>query len=192
MVAYYYYKDYKKSIEPIKIVRFYLIPYLVLVFWTVVCMLVLVWAFPSVIALVYSFLYVDYYIFFFIIIGFIVSRFKIVSKFFDMYNIFILQKAMGEAKEHAIYVDVGKYSIGSDPEMDEILDEIWAHRDYPLPYIRKLEIAICEKDIIDINNMMARIKERGVDAMDEKIIKHLEKMKDNYLEKIRKIREKVD
>ena len=191
-IAYYFYKDYKETVEPFKVIRVYFVPYIVLVFCTMGSMLFLIWIFPELLVLMQSFLFVDYYIFFFIVVGFVLSRFKIVSRFFELYNVLVLNGAMKIAKEYARFVDVDEYKIGNDPEMDEILDEIWTHRDYPLPYIRKFEIAMCEKDIMDTNRMISRMRERGADETEKRIIRYLEKIKDGYLEKIRKIEQKVD
>ena len=192
LIAYYFYKDYRETVEPLRVIRVYLAPYIILDFWTIGIMALLVWTFPSIISLIYSFLFIDYYIFFFIITGLVLSRFKIVSKFFEMYNVLVLNGAMRIAKEYVRFVDISEYSVGSNPEIDEILDEIWAHRGYPLPHIRKLEIAMCEKDIMDLNKMISRMRERGADESQQRIIKHLENIKDGYLEKIREIEEKVD
>lgn len=191
-VAYYYYRNYREALHAIKIVRLYLIPYTVLVFWTVGFTSLLVLIFPSLLLLVESFLFIDYYVFFVIAIGLVLSRFRVVSKFFEMYNIYVLTEALKIVKQYAHFVDVSGYSVGSNTQMDEILDDIWTHMDYPLPYIRKFEIAVCEKHIIDMNRMISKMLDRGADETEKRIITYLEKMKSDYLKKISKIQEKVD
>jgi hypothetical protein len=190
LIAYYFYKDYRETVEPLMVIKLYFLPYMVLSLWTIGTMVLLIWTLPHILSLLYTFLFVDYYIFFFIVIGFALSRFRIVSKLFEMYNIFILRNAMRIAKKYASFVDVTEYSIGNSPETDEILDEIWAHRDYPLPFIRKLELSICDKHVIDINNMLNRMR-REV-ATEKIIIKTLNKEKEYYLKKIVDIQQKVD
>lgn len=191
VTAYYFYKDYRETIEPFRVIKLYLFPYIILDMWTIGSMVFLIWVFPSFFALLYSFLFIDYYIFFLLLIGLVVSRFRVVSKFFEVYNIFILRRAMGVAKEHARFVDISMYSVGSVPEMDEILDDIWIHKDYPLPHVRKFEIAVCDKRILDITRILNRLRRRPSES-ERKVIKSLEKQKDDYLEKIREIEEKVD
>jgi hypothetical protein len=190
LIAYYFYKDYKKTVEPLMVIKLYFLPYMALSLWTMASMVLLVWSLPQVLALVYSFLFVDYYIFFFIVVGFMLSRFRLVSRLFEIYNDFVLNNAMRIAKEYASFVDVTEYSIGSSPETDEILDDIWVHRDYPLPYIRKLELSICDKHLIDINKILSRMKSDL--AAEKKVIKILEREKDYYLRKVLQIKQKVD
>ncbi len=191
IIAYYYYRDYKETLEPMKVIRVYFVPYIVLVFWTILSVVFLVWTFPSLLLLIQSFLFVNYYVFFFIITGFVLSRFNVVSRLFDMYNALILMEAMAIAREYACFVDVGEYSIGSNPEMDEILDEIWVRREYPLLYVRKFEIAICEKHVIDINRMLNMMREK-VSESDKGVMESIEKIKDDYLRKIKEIKQKTD
>ncbi len=190
LIAYYFYKDYKKTIEPLMVIKLYFLPYMALSLWTIGTMALLIWTLPQILSLMYSFLFVDYYIFFFIAIGFLLSRFRVVSKLFEMYNDFVLNNAMRIAKQHASFVDVNEYEIGSSPETDEILDDIWVHRDYPLPFIRKLELSICDKHVIDINKILSRMKNDL--AAEKRVIKILEREKDYYLKKILQIKQKVD
>lgn len=187
-VAYYYYRSYREVLEPIRVIRTYFLPYMILVLWTIGSMTFLVLFFPYLFELIYSFLFIEYYVFFFIIVGFLLSRFKLVSRLFEVYSIFVLRRGKKIAKEYACAANVDEYKIGSNPEIDEMLDDIWAHRNYPLPYVRKLEIAICERHIIGINRLLD--KSRGSDGkgMDE----NLKKIKESYMEKIREIKQKVD
>jgi hypothetical protein len=192
VIAYYYYKDYRQTLEKMKIVRVYFVPYMVLVFWTIGCFTLLVWTFPSILPLVNSFLFVDYYIFFFIVVGFALGKFRLVSKFFEVYNIFVLRRAMKIAKEHASFVDVSEYKIGSDPEMDEILDDIWVHKDYPLPDVRKFETAVCESHIASLDKVLGRMRMKVLKETEKTMMKSFENLREDYMEKIRKIEEKVD
>ncbi len=185
IVAYYYYKNYKQALEPFRIIKAYFVPYMVLVIWTIGSMAVLVLFFPSIRSLIYSFMFIDYYIFFFIVIGFILSRFNVVSKLFDTYTAYNLNKAKKIAKQYAYAANVSYYTVGNNPEMDEMLDDILANKSYPLPHVRRFEIALCERQIIETN----RLIERSPDATTKET---LEKIRDGYEEKIRKIKEKID
>lgn len=191
-IAYYYYRDYRETLEPFRIIKLYFTPYIILVFWTVISMAILLWIFPSLSALIYSFLFVNYYIFFIIIIGFVSSRFKIVSNLFEVYNRMVFNKALELAGKHAFAVNVSEYKIGSHPQIDELLDEIWAHKDYPLPYVRKLEIAICDKKIVEINRTLEKLRKGKATDATKRVIKALEEEKKDYMDKIVKIKKKVD
>ena len=191
IVAHYFYKNYREVAEPIRIIKIYLLPYIVLVFWTIGSISFLVIIFPVLLALIYSFLFINYYIFFLIIIGFFMSRFRMVSKFFEVYNFYILGKARKLAKQYACEADVGEYEVGSDPKIDEMLDDIWAHKAYPIPYVRRVETALCEKHIIDINRMLEAAKDRN-DPKERATTESLKLMKDDYMRKIRAIEQKKD
>ncbi len=191
LAAHYFYRNYREIIEPIKVIKLYLLPYIILVCWTIGSLTAIVLLTPSIIGLIYSFLFINYYMFFVIVIGLAASRFRFISKFFEVYNVFILGRAKKIAKKYALSIYVAHYKIGSDPKLDAVLDEIWIHRDYPIPYIRKFETALCEKHVIEINRILEKMRARA----DEKVkttMESLEKMKETYLKKIREIEEKED
>lgn len=190
-VAYRFYKDYREIIEPFRIIRVYFFPYISLVLLTLASVTFMIWIFPSIAPLIFSFLFINYYMFFVIITGFVVSRFRIISRLFEVYNLYILGRAKSIAIKYVLFTDVNEYEVGSNQSIDEILDDIWAHRNYPLPYIRMLEITICEKHIIDINRMLDRM--RGAEDEKEKVLmKSLETLKEDYHRKIMSIEQKRD
>jgi len=191
LVAHYFYKNYRELAEPFRVIRIYLVPYIILLFWTFACTAFLIWIFPYVAGLVYSFLFINYYIFFVIIIGFVSSRFRVVSKFFEVYDLYMLRKAKGIAKQYALTTDAAKYEVGSDPKIDEMLDEIWTHRTYPIPFVRKFESAVCEKHVIGINRMLRNMTGQAKEK-DKTVVESLEKMKEDYLRKIKEIAQKED
>lgn len=191
LAAYYFYRNYKEILEPFRVIKVHLVPYVILVFWTLGSLTAMVLFFPSIAGLVYSFLFINYYLFFVVVIGLAASRFRMVSKFFEVYNLYVLGKAKKIAKRYALSIDVAQYKTGSSQVLDEILDEIWTHKDYPIPYVRKLETAICEKHVIDINRMLENMKKHAGEK-DKTVLESLEKMKDSYLKKIREIEQKVD
>jgi hypothetical protein len=190
-LAYRFYKDYKEIIEPFRFIRVYFFPYISLVLLTIFSVTFMVWVFPSIASLMFSFLFINYYMSFVIIIGFVVSRFKIVSRLFEVYNLYILDKAKRIARKYALFADVNEYKIGSDQNTDEILDGLWSHRNYPLPYVRMLEKAICEKHIITISRTLDRVKDKK-DEREKDLMRSLENLKEDYFRKIREIEQKTD
>ncbi len=191
VVAHYFFRNYREIAQPIRVIRVYLVPYLVLALWTLGSTFFLVWILPSLVALIYSFLFINYYIFFVIVIGFVISRFRVVSRFFEIYNFYILGKAKKLAKKYAFTVDVDEYVVGSDPKTDGMLDDIWAHKAYPVPYVRRLETAICENHVVDINRMLARMRECA-DPKEKAMSESLGMLKEDYLRRIMEIEKKVD
>lgn len=191
LTAYYFYKDYKAKIEPIKIVKIYFVGYLIIVILTISSLVFLFLITPSILALIYSFIFINYYVLFFLILILFFSRFEFVSKIFEFYNFLNLEKARKIAMEYAITHYIESYKIGSDPKIDEILDDILAHKDYPLPYVRKFEIAICEKRLVEVNRLLEKIG-KNIDPITQKIKKSLEESKELYLQKIKELEEKID
>jgi len=191
MVARYFYKNYREIIEPFRVIRIYFLPYLLLVLWTIGSVTLLVWTFPVIASLIYSLLFINYYIFFVIVIGFAASRLKMVSMLFQTYNLYILTRAKSLARRHSMIDDVNDYAVGSDSEIDGMLDEIWAHKKYPLPHVRRFEIALCDRHVIEINRMMEKLRGQPGEKQ-KRLLESLEKMKDDYLQKIREIEQKTD
>ncbi len=190
-IAYRFYRDYREAAEPFRIIRLYFLPYISLVPCTMVPVVAMILTFPSLAGLVYSFLFINYYMLFVIAIGFAASRLRMISKLFEMYGSYTLGKARRLAEKHALFPELaGGYKIGSDPAIDEILDGIWAHRDYPLPYVRMFETAACERHIIDINRTLGKMKDAGGEK--DALARSLESMKEDYHRKIREIEQKKD
>ncbi len=191
LIARFFYKNYKEIAEPFKVIKVYFLPYVSLVLFTVFSVTYMVLFYPSLIALVFSFVFINYYTFFAVMIGFVVSRFKVVSKVFEMYNLYTLGEAKKIAVKYAVFSGVKEYKAGSDQKMDEALDNIWAHKDYPLPYVRMFEVALCEKHIIEINRTLDRMKATK-DEKDNDTRRSLERVKEYYHQRIKEIQLKED
>jgi hypothetical protein len=191
LAAYYFYRNYREIVEPIRVIRLYALPYIILVFWTILSLTAVVLVTPSILGLVYSFLFINYYMFFVVLIGLAAGRFRFISRFFEVYNFFILGRAKKIARKYALTIYTAHYKIGSDPKLDAILDEIWVHRSYPIPYIRKFETTLCEKHVIEINRILEKLKAHA-DEKNKTTIESLERMKGAYLKKIREIEQKED
>ncbi|MFH1237112.1 MAG: hypothetical protein V1648_01765 [Candidatus Aenigmatarchaeota archaeon] len=190
-VAYYFYKDYREVIEPYRVIHLYLLPYLLLALWSIGTTVALVLVFPSLSALIYSFLFINYYMFFLVLIGIVLSRFSMVSRVFEMYNKYMLNKAKKLAKRYALFLEINDYDPGSDPRIDALLDDVWTHRSYPTPHVRKLEIGLCERHMADISRMIDKIRDNK-EMKDKVVVEALQKMKDDYITKIREIEQKAD
>jgi len=182
------YKSYRELAEPVIVVRTYVLPYPLLVFWIFALTFLLVYVFPYLTELVFAFLFVNYYILFLLIIGFLIGRLRIVGRLFDVYSYFTLKKAQSVASKYSHVVDVMEYEVGSDPEVDEILDDIWSHRDYPLTHVKELETRLCEIQVIKISKTI-KILERRKDRIKEedRLLEGLKDEKSEYMKKIEEI-----
>jgi len=192
-IAYYFYKDYKETMEALRIIRLIAFPYIVISVFTVGAVALMASIFPFITELIYSFMFVNFYVIFVLVIGLAMSRFRMVSRFFETYSYIIMRKAKRIAEKYALITDVQQYRIGTNPEADQLLDDIWANRDYPLPYVREFEIALCEEHVRRINRIIGNLKSKpGIEKHEENFMKSMELMKENYMDKIRKISTKKD
>jgi hypothetical protein len=188
LVAYRLYKNYEEIIEPFRLIKVYLFPYVCLAVLTIASVTFMVWIFPEIAALLYSFLFINYYMLFLILIGFVVGRFKVISRLFEVYDFYVLEKAKRLAKRFTLFNDVEGYKIGSDQTIDEILDELWVHRGYPVPYVRKLEKTYYERRVISISRTLNNLGTGPVNP----VAGSMEKLKKGYIEKIMEIEKKTD
>lgn len=184
------YTSYAELADPIIVVKTYILPYPLLAFWTVGLTVFLVYTFPYLTELVHAFLFINYYILFFLVIGILLSRFRVVGKLFDVYSGISLRMAQGVASKHSHFVDVMAYKIGSDPRVDEILDDIWHHRDYPLPQVKELETRMCEIEIKNIEKSIEILEGRsGKTGEEGELLLRLKNEKSEYVKKIEDIQE---
>lgn len=191
--AFLLYRSYTKLATPIIVVKTYLLPYPILALWVFAMTLFLIYIFPSLAGLVFSFLFVNYYIVFLLVLGVLIGRFGVARRLFEFYNTFNLKRAQVIASKYSRVIEVKGYEIGSDPKADEILDDIWKHKDYPLAQVKKLEARLCEIEITKINKsieILERWKERSNE--EDKLLKRLKKEKLEYIKKIDKIQELSD
>jgi hypothetical protein len=189
-IAHSMYRSYTELAEPLMVIRSYVLPYPLLSFWTCVLTFFLVYVSPRLTELIYAFLFVNYYIVFFLLIGLFVSRLSFVGKLFEVYDNLSLRRAMGLASSYSHIAEVEAYRIGSDPRADEMLDDIWKHRDYPLPYVKELETRLCEMRMYKVDKSikaLERIPERT--RTEEELLKRLKTERSEYLRKMEKVRE---
>ncbi len=174
-------------------VKTYVLPYPLLTFWTFALTLFLVYAFPFLTELVFAFLFVNYYIVFFLLVGILIGKFRVVRRLFEFYSYFNINRAQKIASKYSRVVDVTEYEAGSDPKADEILDDIWHHRDYPLPHVKDLETRLCEIEITKINKSIEILEKRKERREEEdKLLKRLKDDKEKYMKKIEEIHEFAD
>ncbi len=141
--------------------------YIFLALYTISLLVIFLNTFPFVVELIYYFIFVNYYIFFLIIIGFILGRFKLVSRLFEVYSDSMLRRAKSFALEYSKYRGLHDYVTGSDERVDEMLETIWSNKTYPLPFIKDLEMYMCNKKIRDIQKAIVNFSDRNMDHLVE-------------------------
>jgi hypothetical protein len=189
-IAHCMYKSYTQLAEPLMVIRNYVLPYPLLSFWTCVLTFFLVYVSPYLTDIVYAFLFVNYYIVFFLFIGLFMSRLKFVGKLFEVYDNLGLRRAKSLASRYSHIAEVDSYRVGSDPKTDEMLDDIWNHRNYPLPYVKELETRLCEMQMYKIERSikaLERIPERT--KTEEELLGRLKTEMAEYLRKIERVHE---
>jgi|GEM_PF-1275238 len=192
-IAFSIYRAYKKLAEPIMVIRTYVFPYVLFAFLTLVMTLSIIFIFPYMTELVYAFLFVNYYIIFFIAGGIIMSRFSVAKKTFEFYSNLGLIRAKRFASRYSRVVDLKEYDVGTDTEADELLDNVWDHKDYPLPYVRALEIKVCEIKISNLGRSIQVLESRAERSPEEnKLIGVFKAEKQNYIRKIHDVQELRD
>jgi len=123
----------------------------------------------------------------------LIGRFKIVGKLFDVYSHFNLKMAQKIASKYSHVVDVMAYEIGTDHTTDEILDEVWSKRDYPLPQVKELETRLCEIQVIKISKTIEILEMRKDRIKEEdKLLEGLKGEKSEYMKKIEDIQKFSD
>ncbi len=181
-------KRYKELERAPSVLKRVVLPYIVLAFYTLGMTLGFALFFPWIIQFVYSLLFINYYIFFVIVIGMVLGRFEIVGKLFEVYSDMILKRAMKIVREYAIIPEARGLRAGRSMVADEFLENVWAHRDYPLPHVRALE----KRLILDqIRNIDLSIKVYQSHDDLSMVKKQMEK-RTRLLRKFGEIEKKVD
>lgn len=132
-------KRYKSLERTPSVLKRVVLPYVVLAFYTLGMTIGFSLFFPWIIQFMYSLLFINYYIFFVIAIGLVLGRFEVVGKLFEVYSDMILKRAMKIVRKYAILPEARNLRTGRNMVSDEFLENVWAHRKYPLPYVRALE-----------------------------------------------------
>jgi cell division protein FtsB len=149
-IAYFFYKDYKYVLKDIELVKRHAPTYVILGLSIVFASSGLSMLLPSLRGFIYSILFVNYYYIFVIIIGWIFLVIKPVRTLFD----FQIQRTLSGGKKIAMKYsrlsEVKRYKIGSNPVIDEILENIWHSKEYPTPHVQRLEIEVARREIQDL------------------------------------------
>jgi len=192
-IAHSIYRAYKILVEPVMVIRTYMLPYIVLTFLTFGMTISFALIFPYLTELVYAFLFVNYYIVFLLVGGIIISRFRIVKKTFEFYGNLSLMRAKRIASKYSRVVNAKEYDVGTDPEADELLDNIRKNKDYPLPYVKALETRICEIKIQNLTKSIQILETRTERTPEErKLVEVFKTEKQNYVKKIQEIAQLKD
>ncbi len=189
IIAFFFYRDYKKQLEGIVLIKAYAIPYIALSFFIIFATELLSFVSPEFIELVYSALFINYYYVFVIIIGAVLYVLKPVRTLFKFRSRYVLRNAKKIALRYSRLADIKYYKEGTDPLIDDMLDDIWSHRYYPVPQIQKLEIRMCDDHI---KTTTQKLKIENAEKKNPDIIERLKKEKERYeklLEQIRSYRD---
>ena len=136
---------------------------------------------PGMTGLIYSLMFINFYYAFVIMIGASLFLIKPVRRFFEFHRNLALKKGREIAIRHSNLKEVTRYRIGSNPFVDEVLDEIYSNRVYPVPYVQRLEIELCQNRISEIEARMELVKQL---RQGSKIADALKKEKERYERRI--------
>ena len=161
------------------------IRYVFLALYTVSLLVIFLNMFPYVVQFMYYFIYVNYYIFFILLIGFFLGKFKVISKLFEVYSDNLLNRAKSFVLEYSKYRGIHNYVIGSDERVDEMLETIWSNKTYPLPFIKDLELYMCNRKIMDLQKAIVNFSNRNMDHLVE-VLKKEKLAEEKNLMEIRK------
>jgi len=180
-LAYFFYKDYKIQLKDIKVVSRYAKPYLILSIAVFVMTEMFIFLVPEMGGLLFSMMFINFYYAFIIIIGAALYLVKPVRRLFDFQSAQALRKGKEIASRYSHLSEVISYKIGSNPFIDEVLDEIWSNRGYPVPHVQRLEVELCQEKISEIEG---RIELANKWNWSRKIKEHLDREKKRYEKKI--------
>jgi hypothetical protein len=180
-LAYFFYKDYKIQLKDIRVVSRYAKPYVILSIAVFAMTELLIFLVPEMGGLIFSMMFINFYYAFIIIIGAGLYLVKPVRRLFDFQSAQALRKGKEIARKYSHLGDVINYKIGSNPFIDEVLDEIWSNKDYPVPHVQRLEVELCQDRISEIDGRIELAKKWN---WSKKIKEHLEREKKRYEKKI--------
>jgi len=181
-IAYFFYKDYAEEVKDMAVLKIYSKPYIALSSVVIVLTLILMFLAPNFSGLLYSSLFINYYYVFIIITGFILYTIKPVRRFFEFQRVRALNKGKEIAAKYSHLTDVRHYKIGSSPFIDEMLDDVWVNREYPLPGVKKIEIEICQSRINEIDARIELAREEGRGPEIAKLLKSEKERYEDFLE----------
>jgi hypothetical protein len=183
-LAYFFYKDYKIQLEKVIVVTRYARPYIILSISVFAMTELLLYLIPEMGGLIYSMMFINFYYAFIIIIGGFLYLIKPIRRLFEFQSARALRKGMEIASKYSHFSDVLNYQIGTSPFIDEVLEDIFNNKDFPVPHIQRLEIEVFQSKISDIESRLELAKKW---KWSPKIVSHLVNQKDRYLKRIEDI-----
>jgi hypothetical protein len=180
-------KHYRKPTKTGQLIKTGL-PYVLLTFYTIGMLFSFIYFFPWILQLIYSMLFVNYYIFFVLIIGILLGRFEVVGRLFIVYSDISLERAMKIVLEYSMIPNTKKYEAGADPKTDEALENVWAHKKYPLPYVREFEKEVILKRIREIDDTIPFFEKNGMKTL----LENLKSERNDNIRRFEEVEKKVD
>ncbi len=176
-LAYFFYKDYEKEIKGMFVLRRYAPPYVILSIFVVFGAEMLIFTSPDLGNLIFSMLFINYYYVFIVAIGAALYMLKPVRRLFEFRTKRILRNAKSIVLKYSRLPDIKDYKPGTDPIIDEILDDVWGNKDYPVPHVQRLEIEVCRNRIEEIQ---AKIDVAETENRNKEVIRSLKRKKSRY------------
>ncbi|RLI97761.1 MAG: hypothetical protein DRO99_02530 [Candidatus Aenigmatarchaeota archaeon] len=183
LLAYFFYKDYTKELAASSILKSYGLPYFAISITTVLVTEALFIVIPGFSQMMYYMLFANYYYVFIMVIAATLYKVKPVHRLFRMQDRKALEDAKSIALKRSGMKEIGEYRVGTDPVVDQVLDDIHADRG-SAANIKKLELEVCLNKVREIGSWIREAKMRGESPYK---IKQLEEKKREYDEKARSI-----
>jgi len=178
-IAYLFYRDYRQELSSIMVVRGYMPPYMGMAIAVVLMTSLLAFLIPSAAGLIYSILFINYYYLFIIAIGAGLVALKPVRRLFEFQSKVALSGGLKIAREMSRLPDLKGYRTGTNRDVDDLLEEIWGSKKYPVPHIQRLEIEMCKMRIQELESRIAFSASQQQAGMLEREKKRYMKMLEN-------------
>jgi hypothetical protein len=180
-IAYFFYKEYKIQVKNVIVVSRYAKPYIILGIVVFALTELLIIFFPEIDSLLFSMMFINFYYTFVIILGASLYLVKPIRMLFEYQSHRALTRGKQIASRFSHLSELTNYKIGTNPFVDEVLDDIWSNRTYPVPHVQRLEIELCQSKISEIEG---RIELADKMNWSPELRKHLEREKRKYEKKI--------
>jgi hypothetical protein len=176
-LAYFFYKDYRQELQGTEAVRRYIKPYAMLSVFVVLGAEALAIMAPDLGLLLVSLLFINFYYIFIVIIGLSLYLLKPVRRLFQFETGRTIKNGKKIAAGLSRMRDVRSYRPGTDPIMDEMFEDVWEHRDYPVSQVQRVEAEFINRRIRDVEHRIYLEERRESSPM---IMKRLEGEKQKY------------
>jgi hypothetical protein len=178
VITYSLFKDYYgQHVRGEDILNKYAYPFVILSVLVVILTELLIFLVPGTRNLIYSILFINFFYMFVVVISALFYTLEPIKRLFEFQTDHILEKAKNIAASHSKLSDVKKYTTGTNPLIDEILDDVWSRKDNPSPDVRRLEVEIC---VLRISDLGKAIKLAKMQLKGPAFIKKLEKQKKRF------------